>query len=151
MDEWNKTDLYMDDPLKRNEIIVSKLLELKNQKKTVVIKQLDNTSRKYIHTIAREYGIDTNSINKIGSVKKNIADLIISSEKELSPLPRYAQPPLQPKQIYKKREWTGSCRMCDTELDSYNALYNIFIGGPFCEDCTENDDELSGHKWEDIY
>jgi len=71
----------------------------------------------------------------INRKKEDIADLKLSSEIKF----------VGSNKKYNKKK---SCNDCGRQLDSSDALYNVFMGGPYCDDCVECDEEMSGHKWE---
>lgn len=138
MEEWNKTDLCLDNKEKSKEIIISKLIELKDQKKNVIIKNLDNISRKFIHELVQKEKIHSRAINRR---KENIADLEISCE-----IFKYNGI----KKPHWRKTWRGECSECSTELTIQEAIFNWRWSSPFCEECVENDEELNGLKWEKI-
>jgi len=125
-----------------NRTLTEKIIQnFKNKNtKIVLIKNLDNKERKLIHIISEKYGLTTKTVNRRAN---DIADLELSSidlkNKKISKKNKY------------KNNWTGNCNICDELLLSDEALYNVFIGGPYCEDCVENDEELNCHKWENFY
>jgi len=136
-EEWNKDDLCLDDQEKSKEILLKKLLDLKKQKKTVIIRNLDNIDRKFIHILAQKEDIYSRAINRKKNKNKitGIADLEISSEREIQPLlPRV--------------NWKGECSVCSTNLTLDEAVFNWRLPYPFCEECVKNNEELSCYKWE---
>lgn len=145
-EEWNVDDLCLYDKDKSYEILFNKLIVLKKEKRIAVIKNLDNATRKFIHEIARKCEINSQSVNKRGSKKNNVADLELNSEKELSPLPKYALKTNRKRKIMDN--YIYHCCICSTDLSQENAMYNVFIGGPFCENCIRKNEELDCHKWE---
>lgn len=44
--------------------------------------------------------------------------------------------------------WSASCGKCEAELDAWTAMYCKGRWGPYCQDCIENDDEMSGYSWD---
>ncbi|MEW5313293.1 MAG: hypothetical protein WDW38_004874 [Sanguina aurantia] len=44
--------------------------------------------------------------------------------------------------------WFTSCEKCDADLDAWTAMYCKGSWGPYCQDCIDNDDELSGYSWD---
>jgi hypothetical protein len=44
--------------------------------------------------------------------------------------------------------WRTNCEECSKELTAHTALYNLHIGGPYCSECVEADEEMEGMKWE---
>ena len=131
-EEWNKDDLCLDDKEKSREILLEKLLDLKKQNKTVIIRNLDKSYRRLIDNTSKKEGFELRAINR----KNNIIDLEIKLRE------------IQIKKPHWRKTWRGECNECGTELTITQALFNVHIRGPFCEECVENDEELSAHKWE---
>jgi LPS O-antigen subunit length determinant protein (WzzB/FepE family) len=138
MEEWNKDDICLDNKEISNKIILSKLIEIKEQKKNIVIKNIDNISRKFIHEIVQKEKMHSRAINRR---KENIADLEISYE-----IFKYKDI----KKPYWRKTWRGECSECSTELTIQEAIFNWRWSSPYCEECVENDEDLNGLKWEKI-
>ncbi|CAH6420211.1 Hypothetical protein UVM_LOCUS80 [uncultured virus] len=56
--------------------------------------------------------------------------------------------PLAQPEPKRERDPMVSCENCGEDIFRSHALYNVFVRGPYCERCTEEDEELSPHKWE---
>lgn len=44
--------------------------------------------------------------------------------------------------------WSRKCDDCGVELDAWGAMYHHSGTGPLCQQCIDDDEEKSGHKWE---
>lgn len=42
------------------------------------------------------------------------------------------------------------CCACGAQLSRDDALVSVHFHGIWCEECVEADEEISGHKWENL-
>lgn len=108
--------------------------------------------RAWIHQACACFGLESKSAgegdHRTITLSKPSADWTLDLTKQPIKLDCSRKKRHRERKAVQMAKWHTQCEGCGSELDAYDALYSVRFGGPMCIECVENDEELSGFKWE---